>query len=167
MNPDRPTRVAVGRVVRAHGVRGEVGINPHTEVEDRFAPGAVLSLEDGRSLTVKAIRRHRGRPLLAFEGVEDRDAAERLRGAYLFVPVEALSPLPEGSFWPHELEGCEVVTTDGRSLGVLAEVLRGPANDVWVARGDEGDTLIPALKDVVASVDLDGRRIEVREDGLP
>ncbi len=166
MNPEAPRRVAVGRIVRAHGVRGEVGVHPHTEVEDRFAPGAVLHLEDGRSLTVKAARRHRGRPLLLFEGIGDRDAAEGLRGAYLFVPVEALPELPPDSYWPHELEGCEVVTTDGRRLGTVAEVLRGPANDVWVARGDEGDTLVPALKHVVKGVDLVGRRIEVREDGL-
>ncbi len=158
--------VAVGRVTRAHGIHGEVAVLPLTQVEARFAPGSRLYAgEDAaRPLTVVGSRPHRGRLLIAFREVPDRTAAEALAGGYLFVPVDEVPPAPEGEFWPHQLVGCEVVTEAGRSLGPVREVLRTPANDVWVAREEGGrEWLVPALKDVVAEVDLVGRRILVRE----
>jgi 16S rRNA processing protein RimM len=101
--------------------------------------------------------------LVAFEGIADRDQAQALAGSYLFVPTSESPSLPEGEYWPHQLVGCEVISEGRRSLGRLAEVIHTPANDVWVIRGDQGEALIPALKDVVSQVDLDGRKIVVRE----
>jgi 16S rRNA processing protein RimM len=157
------TRVAVGKVTRAHGLKGEVGVVSLSEVPSRFDPGASLLFEDGGALTVETVRRGRGRLLVKFEGVEDRAAAECLHGRYLFVDDDALAELPEGSFWPHQLEGCEVLTEEGRSLGVISEVVLGEANDVWVARAGERETLIPALRDFITSVDLAARRVVVRD----
>jgi 16S rRNA processing protein RimM len=155
--------VAVGRVTRAHGVRGEVSVLVLSEVEDRFGPGSEVLLEDGRSLTVRTSRPHRSRLLVTFEGIPDRTAAEPLAGAYLFVDGRDVPEPPEDSFWPHDLEGSEVVTEDGRSLGAIAEVVHGEANDIWVARRDGRETLVPALKDVVVSVDVAGKRVVIRE----
>jgi 16S rRNA processing protein RimM len=155
--------VVVGRVARPHGVRGEVSVHVLSENPERFAPGSVVFLEDGRSLTVERSRPHGGRLLVRFREVGDRNTAEQLRGRFLLVPETMLPKLPEGSWWPHQLEGCDVITESGRSLGALTEVLFAPANDVWVAARDGGETLIPVLKDVVVSVDLRGRRIVVRE----
>jgi 16S rRNA processing protein RimM len=156
--------VAVGRITRAHGVKGEVAVLPLTQVDERFAPGSRLTVEGGDdALTVVASRPHRGRLLVTFEGVKDRDRAETLRGAYLVVPVSEVPPLPEGEYWPHELVGCEVRTETGTPLGTIREVLHTEANDVWVARTEDGETLIPALKDVVASVDVAGGMVVVRE----
>ena len=70
---------------------------------------------------------------------------------------------PAGSFWPHELVGCEVLTDTGRSLGTISEVILGEANDVWVASDGDLETLVPALKDVVVSVDTGARRVVVHE----
>jgi 16S rRNA processing protein RimM len=95
--------------------------------------------------------------------VADRTAAEQLNGRYLFVPEDEAPPLPEGSFWPHQLVGCEVITDSGRSLGVIREVVLGVANDIWVAGPPNDEILVPALKDVVTSVDLEGRKVVVRE----
>jgi 16S rRNA processing protein RimM len=156
------TRVAVGRITRAHGLKGEVGVVSLSEVPSRFDPGASLAFEDGGVMTVQSVRRGRGRMLVKFEDVDDRTAAERLHGRYLFVDDEALGDLPEGSFWPHQLEGCEVLTEDGRSLGLIAEVILGQANDVWVARAGERETLVPALREFVASVDIAAGRVVVR-----
>ena len=165
--PDRERmtedRVAVGRVTRAHGVHGEVSVLVLSEVEGRFAPGAALRLDGGRGLTVSTSRPHRGGLLVRFEDVLDRTAAEELTGAYLFVPAAEVPAAPEGSFWPHQLVGCETLTDGGRSLGRIVEVLRGTANDVWVARDGDVETLIPALSDVVVSVDVEDRRVVVRE----
>jgi 16S rRNA processing protein RimM len=156
--------VAVGRISRAHGVKGEVAVLPLTDVGSRFEPGSRLFTDLGeRTLVVAASRPHRHRTLVAFEGVPDRTAAEALQGAYLFVPASQTPSLPEGEYWPHQLIGCEVVTESGRSLGRLREVMRTQANDVWAAAGPGGETLVPALKDVVVSVDLPARRVVVRD----
>ncbi len=158
-----PDRVAVGRITRAHGVRGEVAVLLLSEVEGRFDVGATVVLEDGRVLTVDAVRPDRARLLVRFLEVPDRTTAEALAGRYVFVTSADVPPAPEGAFWPHQLEGCEVTTESGRSLGAVREVVLGPANDWWVVRGEGTETLIPALKDVVVSVDVGGRRVVVRD----
>jgi 16S rRNA processing protein RimM len=163
MSFDEPT-VVVGRITRSHGVRGEVAVMVLTEVGERFEPGATVYLEDGRRLTVAESRRHRGRMLVTFAGVRDRDAAEKLVQRDLVVPESESPPLPEGSYWDHQLIGCEVVTESGRSLGEVRDVIHTPANDVWSSIDGEGvETLVPAIGDVVASVDVGGGRIVVRE----
>lgn len=162
--------VAVGRVTRAHGIRGEVAVLPLTEVESRFEPGSRLFAGErgDRPLVVADVRGTAARPLVSFEGVEDRTSAEALAGVYLFVPASELPDLPEGRFWPHEIVGCEVVTETGRSLGTVREIMHTQANDLWAARGEPGtpqerETLVPALRDVVVEVDVGARRIVVRE----
>jgi 16S rRNA processing protein RimM len=159
----REPTVVVGRITRAHGVRGEVAVSVLSEVPGRFADGAVVYLEDGRPLTVRSSRPHGDRLLVSFAGVGDRAAAEALGGALLVVPGSMSPPLPEGSWWDHQLIGCEVLTDSGRPLGRLAEVIHTPANDVWCATVGGRETLIPALKDSVVSVDVAARRIVVRE----
>jgi 16S rRNA processing protein RimM len=135
-----------------------------TEVGDRFEPGGVVYLEDGRRLSVAESRPHRGRMLVAFEGVRDRDAADKLVQRNLVVPESESPPLPEGSYWDHQLVGSNVVTESGRPLGELRDVIHTPANDVWSAVDDAGvETLVPAIADVVVSVDVAGKRVVVRE----
>lgn len=155
--------LVAGKVTKAHGLRGEVTVLVLSEVESRFEPGSALHLEDGRTLTVASTRPDRGRLLVTFEGIADRTAAELLNGRYLFVPEQEAPELPEGSFWPHQLEGSEVVTEAGRALGEIREVILGVANDIWVTGPPSNEVLIPALKDVVVSVDVAGRRVVVRD----
>ena len=161
---DPPRFVAVGRITRAHGVKGEVAVLPLSQVEARFEPGArVLAGEDqGEELVVAEARPHRGRLLVKFRGLTDRDRAEALQGTYLFVPASESPSLPPGEFWTHDLIGCHVVAEDGRSLGSVREVIHTQANDVWLVEADGEETLVPALKEVVADVDLSARRIVVR-----
>ena len=164
MTPDPPW-IAVGRVTRAHGVKGEVAVLPLSEVASRFEPGARLFAGESaeRSLTVAAARTHHHRRLVSFEEIADRESAEALRGVYLFVAAADSPALPDGAYWPHQLVGCRVVTEGGAVLGSIREVMRTPANDVWAADGPHGEVLIPALHDVVREVDLAGRRIVVAE----
>jgi 16S rRNA processing protein RimM len=160
---DEPT-VVVGRITRAHGVKGEVAVIVLTEVRERFDRGAVVYLDDGRPLRIKASRQHRGRLLVSFDGVGDRDGADRLVQRDLVVPESQSPPLPQGSYWDHQLIGCEVVTESGRALGEIRDVIHTSANDVWSAVDARGvETLVPAIADVVASVDVAGRRIVVRD----
>ena len=159
----REPTVVVGRITRAHGTRGEVAVLVLSETPERFADEARVFLEDGTPLTVERSRAHGGRLLVKFREVPDRTRAEELRGRLLVVPESMLPALPEGAWWPHQIEGCEVVTESGRSLGRVVEVVPNPANDLWVARVGEVETLIPALRDVLVSVDVEARRIVVRE----
>lgn len=162
---ERPRWIAVGRITRTHGVKGEVAVLPLSEIESRFEPGSTIFLDErqDRPLTVASSRPHRQRLLVSFHEVGDRTAAEELRGHYLFVPSSSAPPLPEGEYWAHDLVGCEVWTEEGRLLGAVGEVIHGPANDVWAIKGQGVEVLIPALKDVVHEVDTAGRRIVVRE----
>jgi 16S rRNA processing protein RimM len=99
-----------------------------------------------------------------FHGVEDRSTAETFRGRELLVPESWLPELPEGEWWPHQIEGCRVVTEDGRDLGLVTEVIANPANDLWVAADDAGtETMVPALADLLLEVDVVGKRIVVRD----
>lgn len=156
--------VAVGRITRAHGLKGEVAVFVMSEVEDRFADGATVWLEDGRALTVDSSHRHGDRLLVRFREVRDRTEAEALSKALLVVPESASPDLPEGSWWDHQLVGCRVETDSGRALGELRDVIHTAANDVWSAVDDtDTETLIPVLNDVLVDVDVAGKRIVVRE----
>jgi 16S rRNA processing protein RimM len=160
---DEPT-VAVGRITRVHGVQGEVAVFVISEVPGRFADGATVWLEDGRTLTVESTRPHKDRLLVRFRGVEDRAQAEALQKALLVVPESSSPELPQGSWWDHRIVGCALETDTGRVLGTVRDVIHTGANDVWSAINDDGvETLVPVLKDVILSVDMDARRIVVRE----
>ena len=160
----REPSVAVGRITRAHGVQGEVAVLVLSEVPGRFDAGATVWLEDGRALTVAASRAHRDRLLVRFREVGDRTQAEALQRALLVVPESSSPPLPEGSWWDHQIEGCALGTDTGRALGTVREVIHTQANDVWSAVDDDGaETLIPVLKDVLVSVDVAAKTIVVHE----
>lgn len=156
--------VAVGRITRAHGVQGELAVLVISEVPGRFADGETVWLEDGRTLTVESSRPHKDRLLVRFREVQSREQAEGLQKALLVVP-QSLSPeLPEGSWWDHRIVGCALETDTGRALGTVHDVIHTAANDVWSAVDDEGtETLIPVLEDVILDVDMDAKRIVVRE----
>lgn len=156
--------VVVGKVTKAHGLRGEVVVLVFSDNPDRFEPGSSMFFEDGREVRVRASRPNGGRLLVAFEGVGDRSAAEALRGRTLVVPRSSLPDLPEGEYWPHELEGCVVVTESGRTLGAIADVIANRANDLWVAVDESGEeTLVPAIHEVIVDVDVKAGRVLVRD----
>jgi 16S rRNA processing protein RimM len=160
---DEPT-VVVGKVTKAHGLHGEVTVLPLTDNPDRFAPGGVVYLEDGRALSIRDSRDNGARLLVTFDGVADRTAADALRGSMLVVPESDLPELPEGTYWPHQLEGCEVVTASGRKLGTIADVVANRANDIWITAGPDGEEiLVPAIRQVIAEVDIAAKRVLVHE----
>jgi 16S rRNA processing protein RimM len=131
------TVLEVGRVIRAHGLRGEVVVDLVTDVEDRLAPGSELASDRG-PLTVVASRPHQGRHLVTFEGVADRTTAEGLAGVAL--RAEALAD-PE-ALWVHELVGSVVREVDGTERGTVVAVQANPAHDLLVL--DDG-ALVPTV----------------------
>jgi 16S rRNA processing protein RimM len=166
-----PARLVVGRVLRPHGVRGELAVEVLSDAPDRFSPGAELAVGEPdaaqplRPVTVEAARLHQGRLLLRLVGVDDRDAADRLRGALLSIPLAAARPLADDEFWPHQLIGLAVVDRDGRERGRVAEVVPGAAHDLLAVELTEGGSaLVPAVAALV-TVELQARRVLV--DDLP
>jgi len=123
--PSRPTLLEVGRIGRAHGLRGEVVVTLTTDRLERVAPGAVLVTDAGH-LEVRASRPHQDRWIVAFAGCDSRDDADRLRG--LILRAEAVDD--PGEMWVHELIGAEVVTVGGETVGRCTGVVANPASDL-------------------------------------
>ena len=158
--------VTIGAVAAPHGVRGEVRVLPLTEFPDRFYELTRVFLHRGdqrQELEVTSVKSHaRGLFLLKLAGIDSRDAAERWRGAEVLVPRSEAVPLPPGRHYVFELVGARVVSKEGRLLGLLQDVLTTGANDVYVVRGKGArEILIPAVRHVVLSIDVDGGVIVV------
>lgn len=154
-----------------HGIKGEIQALLLTDFPERITEGleVFITCPDPRKSPVKTIVRS-SRPfkkgiLIRLEGVDDRDAAEELRGATLEIPEGDVQPLPEGNFYIYQLIGLEVKSLQGEYLGVLEEVLQGPANDVYVVRDDNSEVLVPALRKIVREVDLESGTMLVDRDG--
>jgi 16S rRNA processing protein RimM len=160
----------VGRIVKPHGIRGELVVDVSTDSADvRFAVGSVLFVtsRDGavtRSLTVTAARPHTGRLLVFFEGVAGRDAAEELRGAVLTANLADLPPIEDpDEYYDHQIEGLAVVTVTGEAIGTVREVMHGAGGELLLVdrtdRADAGELLVPFVRQIVPEVDVPGGRI--------
>ena len=174
MSPEQPDNAAgdasveVGRVLAPWGIRGELRIDPLTDNPSRFRPGSLLRLR-GRPTKVARSRKS-GRHLIAkLEGVDDRNAAEALRGEPLTISPEEAPPLSrEGTYYHFQIIGIEVYDESGNCLGEVTEILRTGGNDVYTVRDSDGnEKLLPAIADVVLDVDIERGSMTVRvPDGL-
>ena len=157
----------VGRVARAHGIRGQVVVNVETDFPgERFRPGAELFLRrpDGRveAIAISSVRFHRDRPIVAIVGIDDMNAAAALAGAEIRVPVERLQPLPPGTYYRHDLVGCRVVTESGAAVGEVADVEGSLAGSRLVVKTAAGESLIPLATEICTTIDPPGKRIVVK-----
>jgi len=161
----------VGRVVKAHGISGEVVVEVHTDdPATRFASGVTLRARQSRgegqerSYVVADAREHGGRLLVRLTGVNDRDAADGLRGSLFVVDSDDLPPIDEpDTYYDHQLEGLRVRTTTGQDVGVVAEVLHTAAGELLAVQraDDDGEVLVPFVSAIVTSVSLDDRVVEI------
>ena len=157
-------RLVIGRVLRAHGIRGEVVVEVTTDEPDvRYAAGVVLATEpaDRGPLTIEAARPHQGRLIVGFAGVPDRDAAEALRGVRLCVESAELPPPTDpDEYHDFQLIGLRAVDLAGDELGEVTAVRHGPGAELLVlSRPAGGTALVPFVKAIVPSVDLAGGRV--------
>jgi 16S rRNA processing protein RimM len=172
LQPDSAAPILVGIVAKAHGLRGEVVVDPTTDTPGRFDPGRVLAagLPSGvsRTLKVATSRPFQDRWLVRFEGVESRTDAEALHAAELTIRRDQVAPLPQGHFYRFELVGLTARTPEGMTLGRVEEVFGTGSNDVLIVRGEHGEILIPLLDTVLRSVDTAGGTIILSPPaGLP
>lgn len=157
--------LVVGRVVKPHGVRGELVVEVRTDSpEDRFATGARLVGRTGkgktitdREVVVEAARNHSGRLLVRLAGVSDRDGADGVRGMLLLVDSGELpAPGDPDEFHDHQLVGLRVLDTSRQPLGEVTEVVHTPGGELLGIRLDSGtDALVPFVSEIVPEVDVD------------
>ena len=155
-----PGYVAVGRIVGLWGLRGDLKVQSLTDFPQRFAAGGSVWL-GGVAHVIERCRWQRGRAILKLVGVDSVTAAEALRHCLLEVPEDDLRPLGEGEYYHFQILGLEVRTTAGEVLGRVEQIISTGSNDVFVVRGSRGEVLIPAVDDVVKSMDPAAGRIEV------
>ena len=150
--------VALGRVARAQGRQGEVAVDPSAASPERISRlSRVYVLGPGsepEALSVEGARIHKGRPVLKFSGISDISAAEALAGRELRIPESDLEPLPEGSFYHHQIRGLTVKDRTRGEIGIVEDVLQTGGTDVLVVRGRRGEeTLVPLCSEIVKNID--------------
>jgi 16S rRNA processing protein RimM len=164
---DLPESVTVGRVLRPHGVRGEVVVEVLSDVPDRFARGSrMLGIREGRSpvsLEVAASRIHKSGAVVRFEGWEDRDRAEELRDLWLEIPRSEVPAAEPGTYYQYELVGCRC-SVDDQELGRVVEVVEDGGGLLLIIENEgEGGRRIPVpfVREFLREVDVAGARIEL------
>ena len=165
------TQLRVGRLVKAHGLKGALKLELYTDDPDgRFAPGASFTLQvpesspwHGKTLTVREFRWMNSHPVVFFEGIEDRSGAESVVRAILWIEQDAAAIEPEDDAWyDHQLMGLDVVR-DGTVVGRVVRVDHLPAQDLLIvaATGDDREVLVPFVKAIVPEVDVAAGRVVV------
>jgi 16S rRNA processing protein RimM len=158
-----PEFLVVGKLRRAHGVRGEIAMEVYTHFPELMAPGQVVYIgESHHPHTIEKTRWKNALMLLKFAGIDDRTLVSTLTNALVFIQASVLPPLADDTFYYHELIGLGVVTDSGEHLGTVEEILETGANDVLIIQDDQGkERLLPAIDSVVLEIDLDGGEMVV------
>jgi len=155
----------VGRIARAHGIRGQVIVNPETDfAAERFQPGAELFVERAgvaETLRVTTARFHGERPVIGIEGVATMNDATLLAGKELRVPVDRLAALPAGTFYRHDLIGCRVETTAGEAVGIVDEVEGTVGRSRLIVKGANGEIQVPLVSEICRTIDPGAKRIVI------
>jgi len=151
----------VGKVTSAHGIKGEIKVYPLTNVPERFYELEYVWVFDDqqrpRKYDIGYVKIISKRVCVKLKGIDNRDEAEKLKGAFLKVDSQNALKLEKDEYFIKDLIGMKVYTEEGDFVGTLVEVLQTGANDVYVIKGEEREILIPAIKEVVKKVDVDNK----------
>ena len=159
-----PRFLVIGKILRAHGVRGEVRVLPHTDNPKRFSwlEEVYVGERDPKPIAIEGVRFHKELVLLKLVGYDFRDQTDTLKGEMLLVPMENAIPLEDGEYYLFQLLGLDVYTDEDQHLGVLKDVIETGANNVFVVNGEgKKDILLPDTKEVVTEIDFDNGRLTV------
>lgn len=154
---------AVGKIVGCFGIKGYVKVQSFTRSSERFHNIRKVmigtSAEESTERMIEAAKPGRSHILVKFQGMNDRSSAENVIGSIIFVDESEVQPLHEGSYFIHEIIGCSVYSPDETPLGVVEDVYRTPAQDLWVIRYHGTLHMIPAVKEFVKNVDVQNKKI--------
>lgn len=153
--------IKLGKVTAPQGIKGEVRVYPYTDEPTRFSEieGVLL---DGQKRKIQKVRYMKNMAVLKLEGIDDRNAAEAIRGKELLLAKEDLWEQPVDTYFIDDLLGCRVASEDGSSVGTLKNIISRPAQDLYEIERPDGSTfLLPAVKEFIKNVDLDNRIITI------
>jgi len=151
--------LAVGKILKPQGIRGELKVKPYTDDAETFRAFSGVFIDE-TEYRVLSVRAGGGAVYLGLRGVPDRNAAELLRDKEIFVPREEMPAPEEGSYYIADLLGSEVISDGGELLGTLTDV-RQAATDIYTLEKDGKEILFPVAKGVVLSVDIENKKIVV------
>ena len=160
MKSSLPEFITVGKILALWGIKGKLKVEVVTDFPQRFAPGSTVYI-DRQPVTIDSTEWHKGKAIIKLNTIDSIEDAQRLRGKLIEIHHSQVYPLPEGQYYHFQLIGLEVWTTQGELLVNITEILTAESNDNYVVRGAKGEVLIPAIDDVVKSVDLARGRITI------
>jgi 16S rRNA processing protein RimM len=156
----------IGKVAKPHGLCGQVKVQSYASSHESFLAGRKVYLSQGEEMRELVLSEVKVRPrslFLSFQGVDDRQQAEGLSGASLYIGKKDLKTLPEGEYYWYQLIGSRVYNDQGRFLGIMEGIFPTAAHDIWVIRDGKKELLLPAVGDFVASVNIPQGEIRVRD----
>ncbi|MDQ7825013.1 MAG: ribosome maturation factor RimM [Candidatus Eremiobacteraeota bacterium] len=157
-------KILVGQVTGVHGKEGELKVKVLTDFPERFSVHSKMELgwkddeKKDRLVLIESSRPHKGHLLVKVKGIETREDAKELMGAFFQINKEEVRPLPNDSFYHFQIVGLKVYYLEGGFIGTVSQILHTPNHDVYVVQGEK-EILIPALKKVIKKVDLEARRM--------
>jgi len=156
-NSDEPLYLAIGKLRRAHGVKGEILMDVVTDFPEKISHGRKVFIgENNLEFTIDKSRHHAKGLLLTFEGLYDRSSVEVYRNKIVYIlRSEVSEELPEDTYYHHQIIGLSVITEEGERIGVLQDILETGANDVYIVKTeDDKELLLPSIKSVIKDIDL-------------
>jgi 16S rRNA processing protein RimM len=166
MKSSEPEFITIGHILAVWGNKGKIKVKVLTDFPQRFAPSATVFVNQ-QLTTIESVIWQRGKAIIKLSIVCDVEAAQKLIGQLIEIPLHQLQPLPEGQYYHFQLIGLEVWTTRGELLGSITDILNTASNDNYVVKTPEEEVFIPAIEDVVKSIDLvEGRVVIEPIEGL-
>ena len=162
----RPDFLVIAKIFKPHGLKGEVSAELLTDFPKQLVPGREVYIgKEHMRVRIHTVRKVNKRYLLSFQGIESRDLVEIFRNKIMYTTFSGLPNLPEGEFYHHDLIGLHVFNENNEELGILSEIIRTGANDVYIIttkNKDLKEILIPAIKSVVKKIDIEKKRMLVK-----
>ncbi len=152
--------ITIGQIIAPWGVKGQLKVKIITDFPERFSPSSKVYL-DRQPVTIKSTIWQKDRVIIELDHIDSAQAAQRLRGQPKEIHRSQLNTLPRGQYYHFQLIGLEVGTAQGEHLGNISKILTTAGNDIYVVNGARGEILIPAVEDVIKSVELDKGRIVI------
>lgn len=160
---DEPAYLVLGRLRRAHGIKGEIPLEVHTELLDLLVPDSIVYVGDGyRRLIIESTRWKKDLLLIKFNEIDDRTVVSELTNQLLYTKTDQLPPIEDDEIYDHDVIDLRVYEENGQLLGVITQVLKTGANDVYLVEDESGkEVLIPAIEDRIIEIDLDQKKMVV------
>jgi 16S rRNA processing protein RimM len=166
MNSPEPEYITIGTVVSPWGLHGQMKVDVETDFPQRFSAASRVFI-NSQAKVIESVSWQRGRAVIKVEGVDTEDEAAKLSGTLVEIHHSQLFTLDEGEYYHFQLVGLRVETTDGEVIGEVTEIMTMASADIYVVKGQDGDILIPAIDEVVKSVEPERGVIVIEPvDGL-